>query len=171
MVDTKNKLKQDLTQAARGVSRGTIGMTVALGTMVATGNPLIGLGTGYLYLKNDTKLLNAFKFGLQHWRQEKGQSLTMRAKLLRFRNALSYGFATAQIKDKKYKHDLKMKYFPQYRKAYEKAQKEGRKFGLKDKLKAYLEDFANAAVSQSKANMIVNPEIINHLYGNRRGRP
>ena len=55
--------------------------------------------------------------------------------------------------------------------AYEKAQKEGRKFGLKDKLKAYLEDFANAAVSQSKANMIVNPEIINHLYGNRRGRP
>lgn len=165
-IDTKKIIKQ----AAKGITRGAIGATVTLGTMVATGNPLIGLGAGYLYLSNDSKMLNAFKLGLQRWRQEKGQSPTMKAKLLRFRNSVSYGLSTAHAKDKENKHNLRMKYDPYYREAYVKAQKEGRKFGLINKLKVNLNSYVatqNAAVSRTRANPTINQEIINKLYRDR----
>ena len=170
MSDKNLDTKKIIKQAATGIARGTLGATVTLGTMVATGNPLIGLGAGYLYLSNDSKMLNAFKLGLQRWRQEKGQSPTMKAKLLRFRNSVSYGFATAHAKDKKNKHNLRMKYDPYYREAYVKAQKEGRKFGLIDKLKVNLNSYIaaqNAAVSRTRANPTINQEIINKLYRDR----
>ncbi len=165
-LDTKTMMKQ----TAKGIARGAIGATVTLGTMVATGNPLIGLGAGYLYLSNDSKMLNAFKLGLQRWRQEKGQSPTMKAKLLRFRNSVSYGLSTAHAKDKENKHNLRMKYDPYYKEAYVKALREGRKFGLIDKLKVNLNSYIaaqNATVSRTRVNPTKNQEIINKLYKDR----
>lgn len=98
--------------------------------------------TGSFYIiSREEGLINGFKAGLKKWRQE-SHSLTLKAKLLRFRNAISYGYHTAKLDAKERNHNYQLQHNPYYRKAYEQATKEGRKLKLSEKLKSTVKSIA-----------------------------
>lgn len=95
------KAKTLLNNAKRGVKEGVKGVLkgVAIGGVLAATapvSPVLALGaaavtTVALYAKSDPHLRKGFQAGLKKWRQQSGQNLSLKAKLLRFYKAVSVG--------------------------------------------------------------------------------
>ncbi len=134
--------KKQVIQAAKAVKEAAIYSGGMLGGAMIAGAG--GLIAGYLIVSNRKHLSSGFQAALKKWRRESGHSLTLKAKLLRFRNAVSYGFATAKEKRRQISHKHSLLSNPYYKESYEKACKEGRKMKLSEKLKAKIKFYSSA---------------------------
>lgn len=89
----KDAIKESVKTGAKVMVTG-----VALSAAAAMGGPVAGLaagGTVWAVLTQTKHLSNGFNAGLKKWMQKDNQPLSLRAKLLKFRNAVSVGAATA----------------------------------------------------------------------------
>lgn len=122
-----------------GAKQGAM-MTAVVAGGIAGGLP--GLAVGYLVCANSNTLEKGFKAALTSWRRQSGHSLSLKAQMLRFRNAVSYGAATARENRREMSHKRSMSLNPYYKESYNKALKEGRKMKFSEKLKAKLKFYA-----------------------------
>lgn len=122
----------------------------------ATG-PIGGIAIGYLTVTNKKHLSSGFNAALKKWRQKSGQSLTLKAKMLRFRNTVSYGLASVleNRREASYKRSMMN---PYYKESFLKASQEGRKMKLSEKLKAKLKFFGATMREQA-----LSPDSIDNI--------
>ena len=84
------------------LKKGAIGglkNAAKIGAVLTAGAISPGLGIGVavaLYANKKLHLQSGFRAGLKSWRQKSDQSLSLKAKLLKFRNAVSMGYRQAQ---------------------------------------------------------------------------
>ncbi|MDO5386281.1 MAG: hypothetical protein Q4F75_03320 [Pseudomonadota bacterium] len=114
--------------------------TAIFTTAIFAAGPIGGIAIGYLTATNKKHLSSGFNSALKKWRQKSGQSLTLKAKMLRFRKALSYGLKTLgqgmvrqmnennkRLEAYRIKSIQKTIANPSYQQAYQKAEAEGLK--------------------------------------------
>ena len=154
----KDAIKESVKTGAKVMVTG-----VALSAAAAMGGPVAGLaagGTVWAVLTQTKHLSNGFNAGLKKWMQKDNQPLSLRAKLLKFRNVVSVGAATAHNS----LENENMKRNPFFKTFYEKAAKEGRKVKFSERLKAALQFSA----AKHEARMIHKKNIDNILASYRQ---
>lgn len=162
-MDKKNSLVNEMKKAAKGGAKAAV---IGVGA-IAGGIP--GLVIGYAAVTNARHLSCGFKAALTSWRRQNGHSLSLKAKLLRFRNAVSYGIATAKENRREMSHKRSMAINPYYKESYEKAVKAGRRMKLSEKLNAKLKFLGTAAKEYMFSENKINPQELNKMLS-QRGR-
>ena len=163
LTKTKKKILKDAIKESVKTGAKVMVTGVALSAAAAMGGPVAGLaagGTVWAVLTQTKHLSNGFNAGLKKWMQKDNQPLSLRAKLLKFRNAVSVGAATAHNS----LENENMKRNPFFKTFYEKAAKEGRKVKFSERLKAALQFSA----AKHEVRMIHKKNIDNILASYRQ---
>lgn len=158
MVKFSHKNKEMLNEIQKGMLMTGSGLVLgtALVATAGTGAAGIAIAGGAIAVLTTKKHLSAgFKAGLKRWQQKDNLPLSLRAKLLKFRNAISAGMATAHKSLEK----ENMARNPFLKSAYEKATKEGRKVKISERLKAMIQFSAlrhgTMAINKAALNKIL----------------
>lgn len=163
LTNTQKKILKDAIKESVKTGAKVMVTGVALSAAAAMGGPVAGLaagGTVWAVLTQTKHLSNGFNAGLKKWMQKDNQPLSLRAKLLKFRNAVSVGAATAHNS----LENENMKRNPFFKTFYEKAAKEGRKVKFSERLKAALQFSA----AKHEVRMIHKKNIDNILASYRQ---
>lgn len=154
-----NRMKKDILSAGGGLVLGTA--FVASAAAGPAGVAVVGTAVAILATKKH--LSAGFKAGLKKWQQKDNQPLSLRAKLLKFRNAISVGMATTNKSLEKENMDRN----PFFKAACEKAAKEGRKVKLSERFKAAMQFSA----ARHETHMLHKTTMDNLLASYRQRRP